>query len=554
MDPYTENGQCVPDALNPQGFQTLPDLLASACQQYGDQPAFSSLGRTLSYAELDRLSAAFAVWLQTHTDLQPGDRLAIQLPNIIQYPVVVFGALRAGLVVVNTNPLYTADEMEHQFRDSGARALVIHTSMAHKAEAILPRTDIRWTLVTQVGDLHGLLQRTLINGVVKYLRRQQPRFNLPGVIQLRHALNACLGQQPEPVASRPADVAVLQYTGGTTGVAKGVMLSHANLIANALQGQALMAPSGLNWAETVIAPLPLYHIYAFTLTHVVMLTGGHNVLITDPRDLDGFVRTLQRQPFTAFIGLNPLFIALCNHTGFRQLDFSRLCFTCSGGMALTPAVAEQWQQVTGCAIVEGYGLTETSPAALFNQPEQPRIGYIGLPMAETRLQVIDSQEVPVAPGTAGELCIQGPQVMQGYWQRPAATLAAFTAEGYLRTGDIVVQDADGYIRLVDRASDLIVVSGFNVYPAEVETVLNEHPAVSDCAVIGEADDSCGEVVRAVLICQQPVTVEGLQDWCRQRLSGYKVPRTIEFVDELPRTGVGKVLRRALRDSLAGVEP
>lgn len=547
MDPYTENGQQIPAAINPDGFETVPDLLAQACRKYPQRPAYTSFGRTLTYAELDRLSSAFAVYLQRNTGLQPGDRIAIQLPNLIQYPVVVYGAMKAGLVVVNTNPLYTAAEMQHQFSDSGAKALVIHKSMAHKAESILEDTAIETTFVTQVGDLHGFVKRTLLNAAVKYIKKLEPEFYLPGAIGLRDALVSCLGETPTYVTRTPSDMAVLQYTGGTTGVSKGAILSHANLVSNALQGYELISAADDGWQNDVISPLPLYHIYAFTLTQVVTLFGGHNVLIPNPRDLDGFIKELSRRKFSAFVGLNTLFVALSNNEKFRQLDFSELKLTCSGGMALTKAAADQWQEVTGCAVTEGYGLTETSPAATFNPPGKERLGTIGLPVVATDIAVLndDGEEQPV--GEPGNLCVRGPQVMQGYWQREADTRATFTDDGYLLTGDIAVKEEDGYIRLVDRAKDMIIVSGFNVYPNEVEDAICLHPDVVECAAIGVPDEVSGEQVKVVLVANREMTREEVRDWCKERLTAYKVPRLVEFTDELPKTNVGKVLRRALRE-------
>lgn len=547
MDPYTENGQAIPAALNPQGFETVPDILAWACRQHAEKPAFTSFGRTLSYAELGRLSAAFAVYLQRHTGLQPGDRIAIQLPNLIQYPVVAYGAMRAGLVLVNTNPLYTRDEMLHQFRDSGAKALVIHKSMAHKAEKILSQTDIETVFVTQVGDLHGFVRRNLLNAAVKYLKKLEPDYYLPGALGLRDCLLQYVGETPVHVCRKPSDLVCLQYTGGTTGVSKGAMLSHANLISNAQQAHTLVADINNQWTTNVVAPLPLYHIYAFTLSQLVVLKGGHSVLIANPRDIDGMVNELRRWQLTGFVGLNTLFVALCNNPAFQALDFSQLKLTCSGGMALTQAAAQQWQTTTGCAITEGYGLTETSPGVCFNPPGYEQIGTIGLPLAATELRITNAAGENQPVGEPGELCVRGPQVMQGYWQRPRDTRATFTDDGFLITGDIAVREADGFIRLVDRAKDLIITSGFNVYPNEVEDAICLHPAVLECAAVGVADDVCGEIVKVVLVTREPVTREQIRDWCRERLTAYKIPRLVEFTDELPKTNVGKVLRRTLRE-------
>lgn len=547
MNSYSENGQSIPAAMNPQGFAAVPDILAWACRQYGDKPAFTSFGRTLNYAELDSLSAAFAVYLQRHTGLQPGDRIAVQLPNLIQYPVVVYGAMRAGMVVVNTNPLYTSAEMEHQFKDSGAKALVIHKSMAHKAEGILHNTAIETTLVTQVGDLHGFVKRTLLNAAVKYIKKLEPAYSLPGAVDLRSALLSCIGEVPTHVTLKPGDTAVLQYTGGTTGVSKGAVLSHANLVSNALQARILIGAAGKGWAREVISPLPLYHIYAFTLSQLAVLEGGHCVLIPNPRDIDGFVKELGKWQFSAFVGLNTLFVALCNHPDFQQLNFDSLKVTCSGGMALTQAAAQQWQDTTGCVVTEGYGLTETSPGVCFNPPGRERIGTIGLPLEETDVRLIGTDGEEVATGEPGELCVKGPQVMQGYWQREKETRASFTDDGYLITGDIAICEDDGYIRLVDRAKDLIIVSGFNVYPNEVEDVICLHPDVVECAAVGVPDAVSGEQVKVVLVARREMSREEIRDWCRDRLTAYKIPRQVEFTDELPKTNVGKVLRRALRE-------
>jgi len=539
----------IPEDINPQGFQTIPDVLAYAVGHYADQPAFTSFGRTLSYTELDRLSAAFAVYLQQETDLQPGDRIAIQLPNLIQYPVVLYGAMRAGLVVVNTNPLYTASEMEHQFKDSGAKALIIHKSMAHKADKIIHNTDVKHLFVTQVGDLHGFVKRTLLNAAVKYLKKMEPKYHLPGAISLRTALLKYVGDVPVLVRRRPSDIAALQYTGGTTGVSKGAMLTHANLLSNMLQGQQRIKESGEGWQELVISPLPLYHIYAFTIAQAVLISGGHSVLIPNPRDIDGFVKELGQWKPSTFIGLNTLFVALCNKESFQALDFSSLKITISGGMALTHAAADVWKETTQCTIIEGYGLTETSPAVCMNEPASVQIGSIGCPMIHTDVRIIqDGEEQPVdAPG---ELCVKGPQVMRGYWQREAETRECFTPDGYFMTGDIAVRQADGYFRIVDRAKDMIIVSGFNVYPNEVEDVVSSHPEVIECAAVGVEDTASGEAVKLFVVAKTPdLTREEIRDWCKERLTRYKVPKYVEFADDLPKSNVGKILRRMLKEPM-----
>ncbi|QEQ97798.1 AMP-binding protein [Neptunomonas concharum] len=541
-------GTWIPDELNPHGYQTVLDVVARHCRVYADKPAFTSFGRTLSYGELDQLADAFAVYLQKETDLKPGDRLAIQLPNLIQYPVVLFGALRAGLVVVNTNPLYTPRELEHQFKDSGAKALVIHASMAHNAERIIDKTDVKHIFVTQVGDLHGFLKRTLLNTAIKYIKKMEPDYNLPMEKSLRQALMAYMGEKPAPVSVRTEDTAVLQYTGGTTGVSKGAVLTHGNLVSNMLQGSELISRAEAGWAETAISPLPLYHIYAFTLSLIIMEEGGHSVLIANPRDIAGFIKELKRWNMSGFMGLNTLFVALCNQESFRALDFSNMKITISGGMALTHAAANQWKEVTGCEIMEGYGLTETSPAVAINPPGEVSIGTIGWPLKATDVRIIDTtgEEAPI--GTPGELCVKGPQVMKGYWQRERETNACFTDDGYLITGDVAVQEEDGRLRIVDRAKDLIIVSGFNVYPNEIEDVVTSHPGVMECAAIGIKDERSGEVPKLFVVRKDAeLTEKEIIKWCKEHLTNYKVPKTVTFVEDLPKSNVGKVLRRMLKD-------
>lgn len=554
MNVRYRHDSALPKELNRPGYTSLLDFIDDVCTTYATQPAFTSFGRTLNYAELDQLSASFAVYLQQHTDLKPGDRIAIQLPNLIQYPVVLFGALRAGLVVVNTNPLYTSREMEHQFIDSGARALVIHKSMAHKAQGILDKTGIQHIFVTQVGDLHGFVKRTLINATIKYIRHMEPDYYLPGALGLREVLLKHIGERPNPVSIRGTDIAVLQYTGGTTGVAKGAMLTHNNLLANLMQGSEFINAGGTGWARTVVLPLPLYHIYAFTVAQIVMVSGGHLVLIANPRDIDALVREIKHCSMSAFIGLNTLFNALCNRDSFRELDFSTLELTLSGGMALTHEAAERWLQVTGCPVVEAYGLTETSPAVAINPRDAIQPGTIGLPLPYTEVKVIDEQDNEVADGENGVLCVRGPQVMAGYWQRPEDTAQVMTSDGFLKTGDIATRQSDGYLRIIDRAKDVIIVSGFNVYPNEVEDVVTSHPDVVECAAIGVPDEDSGERVKLFIVSRSASLDRAtVRDWCREHLTAYKVPREVEFVDELPKSPVGKVIRRHLRENEPSVE-
>jgi long-chain acyl-CoA synthetase len=536
--------------INPDQYPNIQAVLKESCQRFADKPAFSNLGKTITYGELYELSGTFAAYLQNNTDLQPGDRIAVQLPNVLQYPVVVFGALRAGLVVVNTNPLYTARELEHQFKDSGAKALVSLANMAHLVEQVLPKTGITTLIITEVGDMLPPLKRLLVNSVVKYVKKMVPAYNLPNAIKFTDALAKGRGPAVKEVAPSSADVAVLQYTGGTTGVAKGAMLTHRNLIANMLQVKALMGSEMSEGSEVLIAPLPLYHIYAFTFhCMAMMLIGGHNVLITNPRDLPSLTKDLAKYKFTGFVGLNTLFVALCNNEDFRRLDFSTLKATFSGGMALQLATAERWKQVTGCAICEGFGMTETSPVASVNPFSNIQIGTIGIPVPSTICKVIDDAGVEQPLGSIGELCVKGPQVMKGYWQRQEATDEILDADGWLKTGDIAVIQEDGYMRIVDRKKDMILVSGFNVYPNELEDVLATLPGVLQCAAIGVPDEKSGEAIKIFVVVKpgETLTKEQVMEHMRANVTGYKVPKAVEFRDMLPTTNVGKILRRELRD-------
>ncbi|WP_077527105.1 long-chain-fatty-acid--CoA ligase FadD1 [Metapseudomonas resinovorans] len=540
----------VPAEINADQYPNVQAVLKQSCQRFADKPAFSNLGKTLTYGELYELSGAFAAYLQNHTDLKPGDRIAVQLPNILQYPVVVFGAMRAGLIVVNTNPLYTAREMEHQFNDSGAKALICLANMAHLAEEVLPRTGVKHVFVTEVGDLLPTFKRLLVNAVIKHVKKMVPPFSLPQAVELNDALAKGRGRAVNEASPQGGDIAVLQYTGGTTGVAKGAMLTHRNLIANMLQCKALMGANLNEGCEILITPLPLYHIYAFTFhCMAMMLTGNHNILISNPRDLPAMTKELSKYKFTGFVGLNTLFVALCNNEGFRNLDFSALKLTLSGGMALQLATAERWKQVTGCAISEGYGMTETSPVVSVNPFQSIQIGTIGIPVPSTQCKVVDDEGKDVGLGAPGELCVKGPQVMKGYWQRQEATDEILDAEGWLKTGDVAVIQDDGFMRIVDRKKDMILVSGFNVYPNELEDVLATLPGVLQCAAIGVPDEKSGEAIKMFVVAKPGVslTKEQVMEHMRSNVTGYKVPRAIEFRDALPTTNVGKILRRELRD-------
>ena len=548
----------VPSHIDLGLYSSVLEVFERSCKRFADRPAFTNLGVTLTYADLERRSAAFAAYLQQHTDLVPGDRIAVQMPNVLQYPIAVFGALRAGLIVVNTNPLYTAREMRHQFKDSGARALVYLNMFGKLVQEVLPDTDIEYLIEARMGDLLPLAKGWLVNTVVAKVKKMVPAYHLPQAISFKQVLRHGQGHALKPVQAGLDDVAVLQYTGGTTGLAKGAMLTHANLVANMLQVLACfsqLGPDGQklikDGQEVMIAPLPLYHIYAFTANCMCMMaTGNHNVLITNPRDIPGFVKELKKWRFSALLGLNTLFVALMENPDFKDLDFSALKVTNSGGTALVKATAERWESITGCRIVEGYGLTETSPVASTNPyGHQARLGTVGIPLPDTAFKVIDDEGNEMPLGERGELCIKGPQVMKGYWQRPDATAEAIDAEGWFKTGDIAVIEADGFTRIVDRKKDMIIVSGFNVYPNEIEDVVMAHPKVANCAVIGVPDERSGEAVKLFVVPREEgVSVEELKAYCKANFTAYKVPKHIVLRESLPMTPVGKILRRELRDT------
>ncbi|GAB0063361.1 long-chain-fatty-acid--CoA ligase FadD2 [Pseudomonas syringae] len=540
-----------------QTYQSVVEVFERCCRKFADRPAFSNMGVTLTYAELERHSAAFAAYLQQHTQLVPGDRIAVQMPNILQYPIAVFGAMRAGLTVVNTNPLYTAREMRHQFKDSGARALVYLNLFGKLVQEVLPDTAIEYLIEVKMGDMQSAAKGWLVNTLVDKVKKMVPEFHLPQAVGFKRALRLGRERRMQVVPRGLQDVAVLQYTGGTTGLAKGAMLTHGNLVANMQQVYACMRQQGPQGGslfeegkEVMIAPLPLYHIYAFTANCMcMMISGNHNILITNPRDIGGFIKELGKWRFTAMIGLNTLFVALMNHPEFKNLDFSALKSTNSGGTALVKATAERWAQITGCTIVEGYGLTETSPVASANPyGALARLGTVGIPVPGTAMKVIDDDGIELLFGERGELCIKGPQVMKGYWNQPDATAECLDAEGWFKTGDIAVIGADGYVSIVDRKKDLIIVSGFNVYPNEIEDVVMAHPKVANCACIGVPDERSGEAVKLFVVARDPqLSIEELKAFCKENFTGYKVPRQIVLRDSLPMTPVGKILRRELRD-------
>ena len=527
--------------------QSVIDVFNDSCVQFADKPAFTGLGRTLSYRELDQLSGQFAAFLQHHTSLQPGDRIAVQLPNVVQYPVVIFGALRAGLTVVNTNPLYTAREIEHQLCDSGAKALVVLANIADTATKVIAKTPVETVIVTELADLHSPVKRILINSSVKYIKKMVPAFRYPNQISFLDAMAKGRGGYYQSPKVDPQDTAILQYTGGTTGVAKGVMLTHSNLTANMEQAKAHMDALGDTTGCVYVAPLPLYHIYAFTVHCMCLLKrGDHNLLIANPRDIPMFIKTLKNYQMAGFVGVNTLFNALCRDERFHALNFSTLKVTVSGGMALTAAVSKRWCEVTGCEINEGFGLTEASPLVAINPMGAVERGTVGLPLAHTEVKIIDESGETVPNGEPGELCIRGPQVMKGYWNRPEETRAVLDEQHWLKTGDMAVLQDNGYLRIVDRKKDMIIVSGFNVYPNEIEDVVTDHPDIVEAAAIGIADENSGEAVKLFVVSNSQLTEASIREYCREQLTAYKVPKVIEFRQDLPKSNVGKILRRELK--------
>jgi len=539
----------VPAEINADRYPSLVDLFEHAVLHYADNVAFINMGQPLTYRQLDAQSRDFAAWLQQGLGLQQGDRVALMMPNLLQYPVALFGVLRAGMVVVNVNPLYTPRELKHQLNDSGASAIVIVSNFAHTLEKVVADTAVKHVMLTRMGDHLAPVKATLVNFVVKYIKKLVPKYHLPGAVPLRHALQ----QGARMAYQRPAlsnnDLAFLQYTGGTTGVAKGAMLTHGNMQANLEQTKATYGKLLRAGQEHVVTALPLYHIFALTVNCLLFLDlGGTNLLITNPRDIPGFVKELAKFPFTAITGVNTLFNALLNDENFNKLDFSTLRLSAGGGMSVQKAVAERWEKLTGHYLLEGYGLTECSPLVSVNPYDITcHTGSIGLPVPSTDVRIIDDQDNEVTPGEPGELCIRGPQVMAGYWQRPDATLEVLK-NGWLHTGDIVTVDNEGFIRIVDRKKDMILVSGFNVYPNEIEDVLMQHPKIREAAAIGVPSELSGEAVKVCIVKKDPaLTKEEVLDHCRRQLTGYKVPKIIEFREELPKTNVGKILRRELRD-------
>jgi len=538
----------VPANIDLSEYHSIVDLLEQSCEKYQDRMAFYNMGAELSYAELDYLTRNFAASLQ-NMGMQQGDRIALMMPNILQYPVALFGALKAGLVIVNTNPMYTARELRHQLVDSGAKAIVVVENFASVLESILDEVPLEHVITTGVGDLLDFPKSMIVNFVLRHVKKSIPAWKIPGSVKFPDALGEGAKLPLQPVNIAFEDVAFLQYTGGTTGVAKGAMLTHRNIVANLLQSRAWLRQID-DQREIIITALPLYHIFALTANCLTFIyLGGSNVLISDPRDMPGFVKELARHPFTAITGVNTLFNALLHTDGFAELDFSTLKMTLGGGTAVQKAVADHWKKVTGVTLIEAYGLTETSPAACINPVTlEQHNGCIGLPIPSTEVAILSDDGHFLPAGETGELCIRGPQVMKGYWQRPGATEEVLGADGWLKTGDIAFMTETGYFKIVDRKKDMILVSGFNVYPNEIEDVIASHPKVLEVAAIGVEDEKSGEVVSVFVVKNDAsLTKEDIIAFCKENLTGYKRPRHIEFLDDLPKSNVGKILRRELRD-------
>lgn len=545
----------MPAEIGPLPYDSIGDFLVGACKQFASRPAFVCMGKSISYAELERLSAAFGAYLQSK-GLEKGARVALMMPNVLQYPVAMMAVLRAGFTVVNVNPLYTPRELEHQLKDSGAQAIVILENFANTLQAVIARTPVKHVVVAAMGDMLGGLKGAIVNLVVRRVKKMVPVWSLPGHVKFNAALKAGSASAFKPAAVSGDDIAFLQYTGGTTGVSKGATLLHRNVLSNVAQNSLWVEdaytvkpkPAHLNF----VCALPLYHIFALTVNALMgMQQGAQNVLIPNPRDIPGFVKELQKYPVHIFPGLNTLFNALLNNEDFRKLDFKPLILTLGGGMAVQKGVAERWKALTGCPVSEGYGLSETSPVATANKfSSSDFTGTIGLPLPSTEIAIRDDDGNNVPLGEVGEICIRGPQVMAGYWNRPDETAKVMTKDGFFKSGDMGFMDERGYTKIVDRKKDMILVSGFNVYPNELEEVVAQHPGVLEVAAIGVPDEHSGEVPKLFVVRKDPaLTIETLTVYCRENLTGYKRPRYIEFRAELPKTPVGKILRRALREQI-----
>jgi long-chain acyl-CoA synthetase len=543
----------VPAEINPEQYRSLAQLFDDAVAKYADRPAYTNFGRTISFRQLDAMSRAFGAWLQKEARLKRGDRIALMMPNILQYPIALFGALRAGLAVVNTNPLYTSRELEHQLKDSGARAIVVFENAAQVLEACIDRTDVEEVIVTGIGDLLGLPKGPLVNFVLRHVRKQVKPYTLPQAQSFLNVLEQGKWVNLEDPGLTPQDIAFLQYTGGTTGVSKGAILTHRNMVANTLQTDAWLGqfPLAARAQQVIVGALPLYHIFALTSIALVWLhEGGHNILITNPRDMPAFIKELKRYRCSVYYGVNTLFNGLLNAPGFEEVDFSRLVSCVAGGMALQGAVAERWKARTGCELLQGWGLTETAPVATTNPLGVDFNNSVGLPVPSTEISIRDDAGRELDVNQVGEICVRGPQVMRGYWNRPDETANVMIEGGWLRTGDIGRMDEAGFVYIEDRKKDMILVSGFNVYPNEIEGVIARHPGVLEVAAVAQPDERSGEVVAVFVVRKDPaLTAEQIIEFARSELTGYKVPKHVYFRDELPKTNVGKILRRALRDEI-----
>jgi len=539
----------MPETIDVDAYQSVAEVFDEAIEKYGDSPAFTNMGTTLSYAEMDRLTDNLASYLQRLPNMRKGDRVAVMMPNVLQNPIAIFAALRGGFTVVNTNPLYTTRELKHQLTDSGAKAIIVMENFCHVVQEVIDKSPVQHVITTQIGDMLKFPKSLIVNLVVKYVKKMVPGFSLPSSISFKTALKIGAQSPYVSVKSSHQDIAFLQYTGGTTGVAKGAMLTHRNMVANMQQASAWIKDQLEENKETIITALPLYHIFSLTANCLTfMKAGAENYLITNPRDMPGFVKELKNASFTAITGVNTLFIGLMNTPGFDEIDFSKLKMTLGGGMAVQKPVAERWEKATGVPLIEAYGLTETSPAVCINPLNLTEYnGSIGLPVPSTEVSIQDENGNLLPQGEPGELCVRGPQVMKGYWNREDETVKVLSPDGWLKTGDVAKMDAAGYFRIVDRLKDMILVSGFNVFPNEIETVIVGHEGVLEVGVIGEPDEKCGEIVKAVIVKKdQSLTKEDVIKHCKESLTGYKVPKIIEFRSELPKTNVGKILRRELR--------
>ncbi|MBU2897948.1 long-chain-fatty-acid--CoA ligase FadD [Vibrio hepatarius] len=540
----------VPEHINPEQYPSLVEMFEQSVHKFADQPAFSNMGSVMTFRKLEERSRAFSAYLQNELKLKKGDRVALMMPNLLQYPVALFGVLRAGLIAVNVNPLYTPRELEHQLKDSEAKAIVIVSNFANTLEQVVERTLVKHVVLTSLGQMLPRAKGTLVDFVVTYVKGMVPKYDLPGAISMRKALHKGRRLQYVKPFMSGDDIAFLQYTGGTTGVAKGAVLTHSNMIANIMQAKGMYGPVLNEGREIVVTALPLYHVFALTVNCLLFLElGGSNLLITNPRDIPGFVKELKKNSFTAVTGVNTLFNALLNNEDFNELDFGQLKLAVGGGMAVQRAVAQQWKNTTGVHLLEGYGLTECSPLVTVNPHDlMEYTGSIGLPVPSTDVRIVDEQGNELPNTQTGELQVRGPQVMQGYWQRPEATKEVMNADGWLSTGDIVKFDEQGFIHIVDRKKDMILVSGFNVYPNEIEDVVALHDKVLEVAAIGQPHDISGEVVKIFVVKRDgSLTKDEVIAHCRKHMTGYKVPKLVEFKDELPKTNVGKILRRILRE-------